>query len=100
MFREFVGILLRTPVVMYLGICWILFVWSLIVTVALCLILVKPLFYPFICLIAWLWHAFIGSKKKVLPKYWEEYPGRYLKWCKMGFPTLIRWWFKGFQKDI
>lgn len=104
-FRKQVGVILRAPVVLILGLLWVVYVWwwvaGLGVAAGLAMLLLHPIAYPIAYALTWLAHAFENSSEPVLPNYWEVYPDRYVDLCmnslRLGFPTLQRWLLTGFD---
>ena len=111
--RQSVGILLRFPVVVFLGFYWVLMVWWWIACLGLAcsiallaLMVLLPVLYPFAWCLSFLILAFKNSSDPVLPGYWDGYPDKYLKWSescirhciKLGFPTLHRWLREGWHQ--
>jgi len=104
-FRRQFGILLRLPVVLFLALLWLLYIWwwiaafGVVVTVAL--LILQPILYPILYALTWLILAFGNSGDPVLPNYWKNYPDSYFDWCrsclKLGFPSLQRWLLEGWQ---
>ena len=104
-FRKTIGVLLRFPIVAFLGFLWTVYVWSWIaggsIVLTVVLLIVQPLIYPILWPLTWLALAFGNSGDPVLPNYWTNYPDSYLNWCgrclKLGFPTLQRWLLEGWS---
>jgi hypothetical protein len=102
-FRRLTGILLRFPIVLFLFLLWVIYVWWWIaafgLSTAVVLLILQPLLYPFLYGIEWVLLAFTNSGNPVLPNYFKNYPDGYVTWCKecfkLGFPTLRRWLVQG-----
>ena len=104
-FRRQVGVVLRFPVVLVLGLLWIGLLWWWLAIGGLVLgvagLVLQPLVYPIAYLFKWLSLAFKNSKAPVLPGYFDKYPDQLLQFCgdaiKLGFPTLEQWLLEGFD---
>jgi hypothetical protein len=104
-FRRQVGIILRLPIVLFLGILWVLYIWWWIagfgIATTIILLVLHPIVYPILYVLIWIILAFDNSAEPVLPNYWKNYPDNYFEWCqrclKLGFPTLRRWLLEGFD---
>ena len=102
--RSVVGMCLRLPIVVFVGLLWMVYLWWVIVVfsivVSAALIILQPAAYPLLYALMWLSLAFGNSSDPVLPGYWSGYPGYYFRWCwrciRLGFPTLRRWLVVGF----
>ena len=101
-FRKQVGIILRLPVVVVLGILWVVLLWWWIVLFAMIgtsiALIGVPLTYPFVYAVEWIRLAFLNSNDPTCPDHFDGYPDNYLKWTvdaiKLGFPTLNGWIFQ------
>jgi len=91
--RKKVGIILRFPIIVFIAFYFYLYIWPLIVLVAIVFIILHPCFYPII----WLWHAFIGSDKDIYSEYFSSYPDKYIKWIKIGYKSLTEWLINGWN---
>lgn len=106
-FRRLIGIVLRFPVVLALGLLWICLLWWCLAISGLVLgvagLVLQPLVYPVAYLFERLSLAFKNSKDPVLPGYFAKYPDQLIQFCgdaiKLGFPTLQQWLLKGFDES-
>lgn len=104
--RKRVGVVLRGIPVFYAAIFWTFYVWlwmvGVVILFAVCVTVLQAVFYYPAKIVAYLVLAVENSDATgpLLPGYWNDYPGRYIRWCKaalkLGFPTLRRWLFEGF----
>ena len=103
--RAQIGIALRFPVVALLGLLWVICLWWWVAVIrivfALLWLILKPIFYPLIYILVWVYMAFMNSSDPVLPYYWSEYPAWFFVECrdsfKLGFPTLRKWLIDGWE---
>ena len=84
--RQVVGIFLRLPIVLILTMFWVVYKWPFYVAFALAYLLFKPLLYYFVWIGVWLWYAFEGSNKSILPDYWKRFPDQAFQAAQSGFP--------------
>jgi hypothetical protein len=103
--RRQVGIVLRFPIVAFLGVLWIVCLWWWIAGIVITISMISLVLQPFIAAIArpfaWLALAFSNKNDEELPNYMDRYPTVYFEWClkslKLGFPTLRHWLLEGFE---
>ena len=102
--RRAIGWLLRAPIVGFLTIFWVVYLWwwifSLTLLVSAIFAIAQPVLFVPLYILAYLWAAFTNDSGSILPDYFSGWPRQYIDWCervfKLGFPTLGRWLKDGF----
>ena len=102
--RRLAGAILRFPLVLFLGLFWVCYLWIPInlfaIAMSVVVLVLAPLAYPVLYALTWLKLAFSNSGAPVLPDYWKNYPSGFVEWCRscliLGFATLRRWFLEGF----
>ncbi len=103
--RRQVGVVLRFPVVAFLGVLWVVYVWwwlaALLIGFVLAWLVLQYLAYWPMKTVLWLIAAFNNDDSSILPDYWDGYPEDVLseipQAVRIGFPTLRRWLVDGFS---
>jgi hypothetical protein len=103
--RRLIGIALRSPIIIILALLWGRYIWWWLalagVSLGLLALIIIPIGFPVLKFISELGLAFLNSDAESLSGYWNEYPDKYIKFCKtsllIGFPTLRNWLFDGFS---
>ncbi len=93
---KFLGELLRLPFFLFALYFWSVIVISFIMPFALVCIVGQPLIFPFLYICAFITGAFLGEERPPrFEGYWNDYPLRYIRWLKTGYPRIWAWFLTG-----